>query len=198
MNTILLASKNKDKCSEIERIIRRCTCVRYNILTLNDFPEYKDVEETGHSFEENALIKLHAARQYHLFDNYIIISEDSGLCISELAGAPGIYSGRYAPNWNECNQRVLREMFGAENRDAYLHSAIAISKPGWSSYDSRVFTGIMRGVISDREKGSNGFSYDKIFMLSYYDEWKTLAEIPDKFLPYYFRYIAIQQAIDIL
>ena len=197
METILLASKNKAKCSELERIIRRCTCTRYNVLTLNDFPEYKDVEETGYSFEENALIKLNAARQYHLFNDYIIISEDSGLCIPELQGAPGIYSGRYAPNWDESNKRVLREMIGAENREAYLHSAVVVSKPGWSSHESRIFTGIMRGVIADKETGSNGFSYDKLFMIPQY-EWKTLAEIPTKFLPYYFRYIAIQQAIDIL
>lgn len=88
-------------------------------------------------------------------------------------------------------------MIGVTNREAYLHSAVAISKPGWDLHDSRVFTGIMRGVISDKEKGSNGFSYDTLFLLPQY-EWKTLAEVPTKFLPFYFRYIAIQQAIDIL
>ena len=92
MKTIVLASSNKHNLKEYKEILKD-----YNIITLNDINYYDEIEENGKTFEENALIKAKIIHEYlkenHL--DYIVIGEDSGLCVDSLNGEPGIYSARY-------------------------------------------------------------------------------------------------------
>jgi len=93
MKTIVLATNNKHKLKEFREILKD-----YNIITLNDIEYFDDIEETGETFEDNALIKAETIHKYLKEKDleYIVISDDSGLCVDSLNGAPGIYSSRYA------------------------------------------------------------------------------------------------------
>ena len=93
MKTIVLASNNKHKIKEFKYILKD-----YNILSLEDIGFNDEIEETGSTFEENALIKAKAVHDYLINNNknYIVIADDSGLYINSLNGEPGIYSARYS------------------------------------------------------------------------------------------------------
>ena len=93
MGTIVIASNNKHKIKEFRELI-----TDYNILSLDDIGYYDEIEENGKTFIENALIK---AKTIHEFLkekklDYIVVADDSGLCVDSLGGEPGIYSARYS------------------------------------------------------------------------------------------------------
>ena len=157
--TIVLASNNKHKLKEFKEIL-----TDYNILTLNDIKYYDDIEETGVTFEENALIKaetIHKDLKCKGLD-YIVIADDSGLCVDSLNGAPGIYSARYAGEHgnNEANRNKLQIELIGKKRDAYFVCTIVVFYPNG---EHKTFEGKTFGKIIEEELGKKDFGYDCIF-----------------------------------
>ncbi|TQR19884.1 XTP/dITP diphosphatase [Psychrobacillus vulpis] len=171
MKKIIIATKNKGKAKDFEALFNP---LGYDVLTLHDVAEEMDIEETGITFEENALLKATALAN-HL--QTIVIADDSGLEIDALDGRPGIYSARYAgeEKSDDANiDKVLEELENVEepNRTARFVCAIAIASPTQKTITVR---GTCEGVIAKERRGNNGFGYDPIFYVP--SENKMMAEL---------------------
>jgi XTP/dITP diphosphohydrolase len=121
-----------------------------------------DIEETGETFQENAILKAEALSR-HL--NTFVIADDSGLMIDALNGAPGVYSARYAGDSksDEANMdKVLGELteIDESKRTARFYCAIAIAGP---DFETKTVFGTCEGLIAKAKMGTNGFGYDPIF-----------------------------------
>lgn len=158
---IFVATKNIKKLGELKRILEP---MGFEVLCEKDLEKpLAEVEETGTTFEENALLKAKAGLKE---TGFISVADDSGLCVDYLGGAPGVYSARYSGehgNDEENNKKVLRELEGVpmEKRTAYYVAAIACVFP-----DGREFTvrGECHGHIAFEESGNCGFGYDPMFI----------------------------------
>ena len=152
---LVVASGNKNKLREIGEIFPN-----FEVVSQKDMGFDEEVEETGKTFAENALIKAHAASKAL---GCIALADDSGLCVDALDGAPGIYSARYCGHHGsdkENRDLLLKNMEGITNRKAHFMSAIALVYP-----DGRelVAEGSTHGEILTEEVGEGGFGYDCIF-----------------------------------
>jgi len=158
---IFIATKNEKKLEELSRII---VPMGIEVLSERDLDKpLGEVEETGTTFEENAILKAKAGLKE---TGYISVADDSGLCVDYLDGAPGIYSARYSGghgNDEENNKKILRELEGVpmEKRTAYYVAAIACVFPDGRSFTVR---GECHGHIAFEESGSCGFGYDPLFI----------------------------------
>ncbi len=149
---LYLASKNLGKISEYQKLLSDINCQ----LALQ--PDSIDVVETGKTFRENAAKK--ACEVSKKLNNYAI-ADDSGLCIEALNGSPGIYSSRYADNDKDRIKRVLSELEGIDNRNAYFVANVCVATP-----DGELILDIEEksfGTILLSTRGTNGFGYDPIF-----------------------------------
>ena len=162
MRTILLATGNQDKATELKAILG----ADFEVQTMKDFGIDIDIIEDGLTFEANALIKVRALQPYVIGKDLIIMGDDSGLSVDCLNGAPGIYSARYAGDhvsYADNNQKLLQEMADVpeENRGAAFITAIAMILP-----DGRELTceGLVRGKIAFDYCGAGGFGYDPLFI----------------------------------
>ena len=152
---LVVATGNKNKLREIAEIF-----TDFEVCSQKQMGFDEEVEETGLTFAENALIKARAAAKAL---GEMVLADDSGLCVDALDGAPGIYSARYCGYHgdDEKNRKVLlKNMEGIENRRAHFTSAIAIVYP-----DGRelVAEGHTYGEILHEETGDGGFGYDCLF-----------------------------------
>lgn len=152
---LVVASGNKNKLREIAQIF-----TDFEVLSQKEMGFDEDVEETGTTFAENALIKARAAS---VVLGCMALADDSGLCVDALDGAPGIFSARYCGHHGsdeENRKLLLRNMQGVKDRKAHFTSAIAMVYP-----DGRelVAEGHTYGVILQEEVGNGGFGYDPIF-----------------------------------
>ncbi len=158
---IFIATKNQKKLVELSRIL---TPMGFEVLCEKDLKEpLAEVEETGTTFEENAIIKAKAGLNA---TGYISVADDSGICVDYLNGAPGVFSARYSGehgNDEENNQKLLRELDGVpmEKRTAYYVAAIACVFPDGRSFTVR---GECHGHIDFKENGNGGFGYDPLFI----------------------------------
>lgn len=161
MKTIVLASNNKHKVEEYQKILSD-----YKLITLNELNYLEEIEETGETFEENALIKASTIHEF-LKENdkdYIVLAEDSGLCIDALNGAPGIYSARYSGGDSAANRaRVLKELEEIDDRSAYFVCTIILYYPNG---EYKTYVGKTHGTITHEERGKTDFGYDSIFLSS--------------------------------
>ena len=151
---IVLASGNKNKLREFREILSD-----FEIISCKDLGFDQDVEEDGKTFYENALIKAKAVATAL---NVPAISDDSGICVDTLDGAPGIYSARYAGDGvdEHNNELLLKNLEGVKNRTARFVSAIVYYHPdGTIKYAE----GSTEGEIMHAPEGQNGFGYDPIF-----------------------------------
>lgn len=157
---IIVASNNKHKINEIKAILND-----YEILTLEQIGFNEEIEENGNSFLDNANIKALTVRNYingTKYANYIVLADDSGLCVESLNGAPGIYSSRYSGTGDEGNrQKLLTELKGKNSRQAYFICAMIMSLP-----DGKIIpcVGKTYGIISDKKMGNDSFGYDCLFI----------------------------------
>ena len=168
MKTVVIATNNKNKVREFKSIFNTD---KIEFKTLNEIGYDKEIIEDGNTFEENAYIK---ASQVAKDLNVIAISDDSGLEVTALNMAPGIYSARYAGGHDDeaNNQLLLKNLKGIENREARYACAICICYPDGKS---KTVIDYCYGKIIDDRRGTNGFGYDPYF---YVDEFKaTLAEV---------------------
>ncbi len=173
MDRIVLASNNKHKIKEIKEILSN-----YEILSLNDIDFIDDIVEDGNSFEENALIKAKTIHDYLKSKDleYIVMADDSGLCVNSLNGEPGIYSARYAKEHDDKANRdkLLKELEG-KNREAYFNCTIVVYYPN-ETY--KTFVGKTYGEITTEEIGKTDFGYDCVFLSK--DLNKTFGEASEE------------------
>lgn len=152
---LVVATGNAHKLREIAQIF-----TNYEIVSQKQAGFDEEVEETGTTFVENAVIKARAASKAL---GVIALADDSGLCVEALGGAPGVYSARYSGGHGDDKANrdlLLKNLAGEKNRRAYFESAIALVYP-----DGReiVAQGRTRGNILFEEIGENGFGYDCLF-----------------------------------
>lgn len=169
MKELILATSNLGKLAEFQSMLAPIHCIAQNTLGIDN------VEETGLSFIENALLKArHASRLSHL----PALADDSGLVVPALQGAPGIYSARFAglgATDEENIQRLLDKLTHVEAREAYFYCALVLVRE--PNDPTPIFaTGKLLGQISLKPAGDQGFGYDPVFYLPQYE--CTVAELP--------------------
>ncbi len=167
--TLYIASGNLHKIKEIAQIL---SCLSLNVLGTKEFSDYISPEETGTTFEENALIKAQALKNYliskDLFhDNVFVLADDSGICCEDLKGAPGVYSAVFAgnPTSDEANNlKLLSELqkINQATRRAHYYCHLVLMKGHERPLH---FEGRCDGVIASHSQGKNGFGYDPYFFL---------------------------------
>ena len=172
MKEILVATGNRGKLLELERLLAGTV---ERLYSLADFPDLPPVEENGATFVENALKK---ARQAAVAIGLPVIADDSGLVVDALAGRPGVHSARYAGEGasdQANNAKLLSELadVSPQHRSAAFHCVIALCMPDGLC---RTFSGELAGVILEQPAGENGFGYDPLFLVPEYGQ--TLAELP--------------------
>ncbi len=156
---LVLATHNKDKIREYRELLVPLGYVLYSAKDLNISAE---VEETGKTYSENALIKAKALRK---LVKWPVIADDSGLEIRALGNFPGLHSARFAEslggNYAVVDREILRRMENATDRYAAYHCCICLLE----KTDSKplFFEGLCEGSILPEIKGTHGFGYDPIF-----------------------------------
>ncbi len=166
---LIIASNNKHKIAEIKDILSE---EFDEILSMGEVGIFEDIDETGATFKENALLK---AKYVSNKLRCAVLADDSGLEVDALGGAPGVYSARYCGHHGDDeanNDKLLEEMKGIENRQARFTCAIALVRPGEKEL---VAEGYCPGEIIYERRGSGGFGYDPLFYMDYLG--KTMAEL---------------------
>ena len=169
---IVIASNNKHKIKESREMLKD-----HEVYAQEEVGFDVDVEETGTTFLENALIKARAINEYLHSKNIeaTVIADDSGLCVDALNGAPGVYSARYAGNHDSVANRnkLIKELEGKDNRNAHYECDLVRM-----NYDGtyKVYVGKTYGKILDHEEGEDEFGFNKIFYSD--DLKKTFANAP--------------------
>ena len=163
---VVIASRNEHKIDEMRRILNEAG-LRLDLVGIQEFPDLPDVDETGETFAENALLK---AREICAFTGLPAIADDSGLCVDALGGMPGIFSARWAGTHGNdlANLQLLLAQIShvaPDRRTASFHCAAAIVMPSGAE---KVVEGIMAGRLIDTPRGTNGFGYDPIFIAEGY------------------------------
>lgn len=166
---IVVASTNAGKIREFKEMLEP---EGYTVKSLADYPDIGEIEETGTTFEENAIIKAKAVTDRY---GIMAISDDSGLSIDAFDGGPGIHSARFLghdTSYDYKNRIILERMAGEENRKCHYTCAIAVTMP---DAEPVVFCEICECLIADEPRGTNGFGYDPI--VYYPPLGKTMAEM---------------------
>jgi len=166
---IIFATHNQNKVIELSKLIPK----KYNILSLNDIGCVKEIEETGCTLEENAKIKADYVRYKYGLDCF---SDDSGLEVDALKGAPGVFSARYAGNQknNDANiKKIWEKLRGQTSPKATFRSIFHVH------FNNKTFSfqGKADGNLIFEKRGLNGFGYDPIFIPNGHNQ--TFAELED-------------------
>lgn len=152
---LVLATQNKNKLKEMQELLP----IHWNVLTLDQLGIYDELPETGETLEFNALEKAN-----YVFEKtgLATLADDSGLEVEYLFGAPGVHSARYASDLkNDSANRIklLQELKSTNNRRGQFRTVLAYR----DNNVSKLFEGVVQGMISREETGDNGFGYDSIF-----------------------------------
>lgn len=168
---VIIATKNPGKAREFVKMFEP---YHIEVKTLLDFPDFAEIEETGKTFEENAILKAETVCAQL---GEMAIADDSGIMVDALGGRPGIFSARYAGKKKDDeanNDKLLDELKDVPEaeRTARYYCALAFASP-----NNRTVTvnGTCEGVIISERRGTNGFGYDPLFYLP--EHGKTMAEI---------------------
>ena len=172
---IIIGTNNDGKYREICSLLPK----KIKKFSIKEF-KISNPEETGKNFEENSMIK---ASYFSKKTNLVCISDDSGLEIDLLNGAPGIYSARWSGiknNFDEAIEKVFQKMNKIRKNWTNKNTArfvccLSIFWPNGKNYQSK---GIIKGTISPKKRGNNGFGYDPIFIPNGYK--KTFGEMKPK------------------
>ncbi|VAX15012.1 Nucleoside 5-triphosphatase RdgB (dHAPTP, dITP, XTP-specific) [hydrothermal vent metagenome] len=167
---VLLATSNQGKLREFNHAFENSGI---SFIALADIENPPEVEETGDTYEENALLKAHALAKH---TGMPVVGEDSGIEIDAMPGELGVKSARFAGgrDYKEVNDIILERLKDSANRACRYVCAIAYVDP--ESGREEVFRKTCEGTIYDRQVGENGFGYDPIFYVPEYE--KTMAELP--------------------
>ena len=186
---LVFATNNLNKLAEVQKMLP----TTIELLSLKDINCFDDIEETATTLEGNAQIKAnHISEKY----GYNCFADDTGLEVSALNGAPGVYSARYAgePTNAENNmQKLLNELHNQTNRDAQFRTSICLNLNG----EQFLFDGVCKGQILSEKQGEQGFGYDPIFQPESYK--KSFAEMTaEEKNKISHRGLAIQQLVSFL
>lgn len=168
MKQLVFATSNVNKIREVAEILNDY----YQIIPMKDIGCEEDIPETSDTFEGNALQKARYLKTHYGVDCF---SEDTGLEIDALDGAPGVYTARYAGSSRNPENNmalVLKNMDGKADRSARFRTAIALILNG----KEHVFEGKVEGKIALQKRGGGGFGYDPIFIPDGYEQ--TFGELP--------------------
>ncbi|MEE2770458.1 MAG: RdgB/HAM1 family non-canonical purine NTP pyrophosphatase [Pseudomonadota bacterium] len=155
---LVFASHNLGKYNEMSTLL---TPHNIDLIFLGDHSK-EDIEETGLSFHENALLKARKASQ---LTGLPALGDDSGLCVKALNNRPGIYSARYNGIGSSFESKMLKlldELKSTDDREAFFICVLAYVKQD-NDPIPRFFEGLWHGSIANQIKGSHGFGYDPIF-----------------------------------
>ena len=155
---IIIASNNKHKVEEFQTLLKD-----FRVLPMGAVGCNLEVDENGKSFYENAKIKAKAVSNFLKGKNYIVLSDDSGLCVDLLGGRPGIYSARYSGmhgNDRENRKKLLEDLKNCSNRSAHFQCDLVAIFPDGKEIHA---CGKAYGKILEQELGENGFGYDSLF-----------------------------------
>ena len=167
---IILATHNIDKCKELQKSLNNPSI---DIVTLKAYPTIGEIVEDGQTLTENAFIK---SRTVFKLTNIPTISDDTGLFVDALGGKPGIYSARYAGENSTYLDNVNKLLYDMSNIKKSLRSATFKTVVTYVSKDLElVAEGSVKGFITEKPKGENGFGYDSIFNVEELN--KTFAEM---------------------
>jgi XTP/dITP diphosphohydrolase len=173
----VFATNNSHKISEAQAIVG----TNLNLISLQEAGIDIDVDETGTTFEANALLKAQAIFE---LTGMPCVADDSGLCVNALNGAPGVYSARYGGepvNHRTNNEKLLTEMQGVQDRRAQFKTVLCVvGLPkmlggGSELYQPLFFEGVVAGEILTVMNGAEGFGYDPLFRPEGYEQ--TFAEM---------------------
>ena len=168
---LVLATRNNGKVRELKELLKD---YQVEVLSLEEYPDFPEVEEDGATFEANAIKK---ARETAVYTGVVALADDSGLEVDYLNGEPGVHSARFAgePKDDQSNnEKLLKLLDGvpAEGRGARFRCVAAVAVPDGPVYTAE---GVCAGVIGMNLRGEKGFGYDPLFYLPEYD--KTFAEL---------------------
>ncbi len=169
---LVLATNNRHKIAEIESILDG---LDVEIVTKDAYTDFPDVDETGATLEENAIMKAEAIQR---FTGLPSMADDSGLEVDALGGLPGVSSARYAGpgcTFADNNAKLLKALEGVadEKRTARFRCVIAVC---FSKGNVAVAEGRVEGVITSAPRGRQGFGYDPVFLIPHLG--LTFAEMP--------------------
>lgn len=172
---LLVATNNAGKVRELSQLL---SGLPFRLRLLGEFAGVTEAEETGATFAENATLKaLHYSAHSHL----LTLSDDSGLVVDALGGAPGVHSARYAGREATYAERMSKllgalDATGDAERRARFVCVIAVADP--SADTLHTFEGICEGRIARAPRGTGGFGYDPLFIPDGHD--KTFGELPEE------------------
>ncbi len=174
MPRLILASRNKGKLREVQRMLAGSP---WELCSLADFPQLPPIVEDGKSFYENAVKK---ARTVAALLGEWTLADDSGLEVDALNGAPGVQSARFAGepgNDAKNNEKLLRLLANIplEQRTARFRCVLALASPEGELWTTER---TCEGLIALTPRGNRGFGYDPLFYLPEFDA--TMAELPEE------------------
>ena len=185
---LIIATRNAHKTAEIRAIVGG----DFEVLDVSHFPEMPEIEETGTTFLQNATLKAEGISQR---TPGWVLSDDSGLEVDALDGAPGVWSSSFGGeegNHAKNNTRLLSEMDGKPNRTARFRCTMVLAKDGKLQAS---FTGAVEGRIIEKSRGDGGFGYDPLFIPDGYNQtFSELGEDVKNALSH--RSIALAKALD--
>jgi len=174
MTRLVIATRNAHKTREFAQLLGN----NFEIVDLNSFPQIEAIEETGQSFEENAITKaVHVSRK--IVDP--VVADDSGLEVDVLEGAPGVFSARYAGERASDEENVaklladLKKVGVRAQPSARFRCVLALARNGQVLH---TFGGVVTGALAPGPRGKRGFGYDPIFVPTGFD--RTFAELSPK------------------
>lgn len=169
MHTLVFATNNPHKAREVEQILGP----GFSVKTLRDIGCHEEIEETESTLEGNALLKARYVKEKYGYDCF---SEDTGLEVVALDGAPGVHTARYAGDGRDPEdniQLLLQNLSGKDNRNARFRTVIALLVGDKET----LIEGICEGKIALEKSGTGGFGYDPVFMPLGFDQ--TFAVLGD-------------------
>ena len=167
---LIIATHNNDKEKELKSVLDDFPI---EVMSLDQFPEIGEIEETGSTLYENAKLK---AVTVNKITNMPCLGDDTGLEVDALNGAPGVYSSRYAGenvSYENNVTKLLRELRStpSDKRTARFRTIIF-----YTDGDRELYThGEIKGYITEEQRGKNGFGYDPVFYIP--EVKKTMAEL---------------------
>jgi len=167
---LIIATRNTHKVEEIRSMLPE-----YEISDLSVLTNPPEVEETGTTFLENARLKALAISE---LTEDLVLSDDSGLEVDALDGAPGVYSARYAgEDGNDTlnNKKLMGALSRVDQRDARFRCVMVLAQNGEALAD---FSGTVEGRIAEEKSGAGGFGYDPLFIPEGYSE--SFAELGEE------------------
>ncbi|MBK7936473.1 MAG: non-canonical purine NTP diphosphatase [Lewinellaceae bacterium] len=170
VRTLVFATNNPHKAREVEQILGD----GFEVKTLRDIGCFEEIEETEPTLEGNAILKAHYVKEKYGYDCF---SEDTGLEVDALGGAPGVYTARYAGEEKSPEANIallLKNLEGVEHRRARFRTVIALAMNG----RELLLEGICEGHIAPEKRGSGGFGYDPVFVPDGFEQ--TFAELGDE------------------